>query len=577
MDPRDFKDATALLPPRVRTRRFWVITISTAIFLSIIYAPYIFGSRSADTIHFEAFKASLGGTDSPPLAGPAGAVQPGLQVPAQQVAGGILLPTKNDAPPGDDIDEGPGVDMYGRRTPHYRKLYSMTSPEKKYWLVWLGGEAGYNPNLLPHPTEPDRWVVLAQHERSDEMTAEHQELVCTAGFFMDKLVCSETPTVMQVTDSIVGNCTDGNAWINLVVGPRDARMFYGPDAPFVMYGSQSAHACLGIWMHDGRMLLPPFQAASQQADIAYFKEATELQRPEPWHAFEKNFFVFWDDKGGVYVHNDLWPRRSYAALGPVGNVGDDLAPQTVEADARCMNAFMPPVEHYEYASEGIHQATNSLSITMCARADPTCTPTDSNTFIMTVFHWKAWREFHGIYEPYIMLFKRTSPFPIHAIGQRPYWVYGRGPFTAESGSPKYRGHEDQIPKGHTEQIFFTSMSWKNKGQTYHGYVDDPLFLSFGIEDGKAGVIDVHAGDLLQDLAECSKAPADGKRPQEQQSAQQGQPVPAAAPPAQAPPAALPAQGLPAQAPPAQAPPAQAPPAAAAPVPPPAAAAPAPVR
>ncbi|GIZ38643.1 hypothetical protein CKM354_000205400 [Cercospora kikuchii] len=138
MDPRDFKDATALLPPRVRTRRFWVITISTLIFLSIIYAPYIFGSRSADTINFEAFKATLGGTDSPPLAGPAGAVQPGLPVPAQQVAGGILMPTQNNAAPVDDIDEGPGVDMYGRRTPHYRKIYSMTSPEKKYWLVWLG-------------------------------------------------------------------------------------------------------------------------------------------------------------------------------------------------------------------------------------------------------------------------------------------------------------------------------------------------------------------------------------------------------------------------------------------------------
>ncbi|KAF2214453.1 hypothetical protein CERZMDRAFT_110754 [Cercospora zeae-maydis SCOH1-5] len=426
----------------------------------------------------------------------------------------------------------------------------MTSPEKKYWLVWLGGEAGYNANLLPHPTQPDRWVVVAQHDRTDEITLELQELVCTAGFLMDKLVCEEAPAVIQVAPSIVGNCTEDESWINSIVGPRDARMFYGPDVPYLMYGSPSAHACLGIWLHDGRMLLPPFQAAVH-ADIGLFKEATELQKPEPWHKFEKNFFLIWDEKGGIYVHTDLWPKRMYAQLGPGGNVGDDLAPQTAEADERCMEAFMPAVRHYEYTTESIHQATNSLSITMCARADPTCTPTDSNTFIMTIFHWKAMREFHGIYEPYIMLFKRTAPFTIHAIGQRPYWVHGRGPFTAESGNPKFRGHEDQVPKGHTEQIYITSMSWKNKGQTYHGYIDDPIFLGFGIEDGKAGVIDVHAGDLLKDLADS------------------------AAPPAQAPPAVVP----PAQAPPPVAPPVQVPPAAApAPMaapPPPAAAAPAP--
>ncbi|KAM3422254.1 hypothetical protein BST61_g2617 [Cercospora zeina] len=470
MDPRDFKGAAALLPPRVRTRRFWVTAISTAIFLTIIYAPYIFDRRSVDAAQLAAFKQTLGGTHSPPLAGPAGAAQP----PAQQVAGS----TQDAVPPVDDIDEGPGVDIYGRPTPHYRKLYSMTSPEKKYWLIWLGGEAGYNANILPHPTDPERWVVVAQHERTDEITTEFQEFICTAGFFMGKLVCSEAPTVIPVTSSIVGNCTEGDTWINMVTGPRDARMFSGPEGPYLMYGSQSAHACLGLWLHDGRMILPPFQGASQ-ADVGLFKEATELQRPEPWHKFEKNFFIIWDEKGGVYVHTDLWPKRVYAQLGPVGNVGDNMAPQTAEADERCMQAFMPEVKHYEYATEGIHQATNSLSITMCARADSSCKPTDSNTFIMTIFHWKAMREFHAIYEPYIMLFKRTAPFAIHAIGQRPYWIHGRGNLTKESGNPRYRGHEDQIPKGHTEQIYITSMSWKNQGQTYHGYIDDPIFFGFG--------------------------------------------------------------------------------------------------
>ena len=58
--------------------------------------------------------------------------------------------------------------------------------------------------------------------------------------------------------------------------------------------------------------------------------------------------------------------------------------------------------------ESIHQATNSLSITLCKRSDPRCVPTDDNTYIMHIFHWKSYYEFHGGYEPYVVLFKRNA-------------------------------------------------------------------------------------------------------------------------------------------------------------------------
>jgi hypothetical protein len=51
-------------------------------------------------------------------------------------------------------------------------------------------------------------------------------------------------------------------------------------------------------------------------------------------------------------------------------------------------------------------------------------------------------------------------------------------------------------------FYVTSLSWKGQGQRYHGYIDDVLFVAFGIEDEKSAAIDLVAGDLLQDLGFC---------------------------------------------------------------------------
>ena len=49
------------------------------------------------------------------------------------------------------------------------------------------------------------------------------------------------------------------------------------------------------------------------------------------------------------------------------------------------------------------------------------------------------------------------------------------------------------------------MSWKDPSRLYHGYLDDVLFLGFGIEDSKTGGIDVLASDLLAAIERCDAA------------------------------------------------------------------------
>ena len=43
---------------------------------------------------------------------------------------------------------------------------------------------------------------------------------------------------------------------------------------------------------------------------------------------------------------------------------------------------------------------------------------------------------------------------------------------------------------------------------YHGFLDDVVFLAFGIEDERTAGIDVRAGDLVRGLGMCSDVGGD---------------------------------------------------------------------
>lgn len=249
-------------------------------------------------------------------------------------------------------------------------------------------------------------------------------------------------------------------------------------------------ACFGQWILDFRLLVDwgfEFFVKDQ------FRSATELQRPPPYGFVEKNWFIFWDKDEEIYLHHDIAPKRVFAKLAYDGSVGPDLAPQAAASDEKCMAKYMPTLTP---PHETLHQATNSLSITLCKRSDPECRPNESNTFIMIIFQDKKSFDAHYLYEPYVMLFQQSAPFAIHGISTKPLWISGRGKqgewLTA-----------DKKTLNQTEFLYVTSLSWKKQGQKYHGYVDDVLLMLFGIEDARTAGIDVTAGDLLRDLGICT--------------------------------------------------------------------------
>ncbi|RSL78004.1 hypothetical protein CEP51_008584 [Fusarium floridanum] len=364
----------------------------------------------------------------------------------------------------------------------HQEVFSASTLDKKFFMIDFGnGFPSMNPNIIPHPTLDNTWIIVAQWRLENKESQWFAELVCDATFQDNVLKCVNPPTTLTVAATTGGGRCEGDlAFFNTNIGPHDARVFYGPEKPYTIFGSNSVHTCFGQFVQDLRMVVD-WKGDRENLE---FRLGTELQRPLPWNPVEKNWFLFWDSNGQLYAHYDVTPKRSFALVNGDGSVGPDLAPFSQESDERCMAKYFPKLGP---KLESIHQATNSLQITTCNRNDPNCVPDESNTFLFTIIQHKTYFSYHSVYEPYVMVFKQQAPFDIHAISRQPIWIHGR---------------EKHPDKSTSDMFYVTSMSWKQRGQKYHGFLDDEIFLAFGIEDEKAAGINVLAGDLFKNLGAC---------------------------------------------------------------------------
>jgi hypothetical protein len=411
------------------------------------------------------------------------------------------IPDPTESPPAlfEILPPSPAIsDNTDAESSAYRYIVSASTADKKYFSIDFGPDnPTMNPNVIPHPYDDNTWIVVAQRIGSPNA---FEELVCNAHFHPDgSLICTAPPTVLPVTPSSTQNCHDDLGHFAASFGPHDMRVFFGPDAPYAIYGSQSAHTCFSLFTQDFRSLHHA-EYALDALNAHLFAGGTELQRPAPWNPVEKNWYMFWDAQNAPYVHVDVAPKRVFAQLLPDGSVGPDLSPMVAANDEKCMQRYMPKVDG---DGESIHQATNALAVIMCTRGDESCRPTDANTFILTIFQHKRYRDFHATYEPYVMLTQSVPPFAVHAISTKPMWIHGRGALTRESAA-RYREEGMTVPEGQTEMLYVTSVNWKEKAVHWRGYLDDIVMIGFGVEDERSAGVDLVVGDLLGELGFCGE-------------------------------------------------------------------------
>jgi hypothetical protein len=360
-------------------------------------------------------------------------------------------------------------------------LFSVSTGDRKYFNIDFLSLPGRNPNIIPHPTHDQSWLVVAQQveDNDHESSFEKIEIACAATFQDGTLRCVAEPSALPITATPGGQCVDDLAVLNLLRGPHDARAFWGPHQPYIIYGSNSLLNCLGQFTQDLRMLIDGWKINEPASD---YRKPTELHRPPPLSPLEKNWFFFWDNNNQMYAHYDIFPKRVFSQISLDGFSGPNLAAQVEDSDDQCLSKHLPSVIP-EF--ESIHQATNSLLITLCDRKD-LCTQNGTNRYIFTIFQHKSYRNFHAVYEPYVLVFQYHAPFKIYGISRRPLWIHGR----------EYQSD------GTSEMLYVTSISWKNHDQQYHGYLDDTLFLAFGIEDKRMAAIDIRAKDIMDGLELC---------------------------------------------------------------------------
>jgi hypothetical protein len=373
----------------------------------------------------------------------------------------------------------------------HNELSSLSTADKSYFLVSFGPgqEGAINPSIIPVPGRDGIYAIVAQE--AGRGSFEFREISCLATFTLGSnalLSCAEPARALpiQKSETKAGACSGPYEVLGANVGPHDARVFWGPDTVYTVYGSNSRFGCFGQFIQNFAGLI---QWDEELVGQGRFPTGMEIEKPTPHDVLEKNWFMFWDKQGDMYAHYDVRAgKRSFAKLEANGSVGPDLAERTRERDDACLARLMPPVaeEAGQGVSEAVHQATNSLAVTMCRRSDPECVAGRENTVLFTVFHHKTHRNWHSVYEPYALAFAQEAPFEVYGVGRKPLWIRGRG----------------ERDDGVTEMMFVTSISWKGKGQRYHGYLDDEMFLGFGIEDKGTGGIDVRAEDVLKDLMLC---------------------------------------------------------------------------
>jgi hypothetical protein len=366
----------------------------------------------------------------------------------------------------------------------HNEIYSLSQGDGKYFEIRFGSDV-YNPNIIPHQKFNNSWYIVGQlwnDPHKNLLDKAFKESACVAQFINGVLMCIDYMRDLSIQPTPGGKCEGDISYFSLNVGPHDARVFFGPQNPFTIYGSNSGFTCFGQWIQDFRQLVGWDHELMTNDD---FQSGTEIQRPAPYFPVEKNYFLFWDEHDEMHVHYDMYPKRGFSKLERDGKAGEDLAAATAEQDQKCMQRYLPKLPP---KLESIHQATNSLKITLCERADKGCKPNDANTFILAIIQHKTFYDWHSEYEPYVVLFRQRAPFELYAISKRPLWIHGRR---------RYQGRR-------TDMFYVTSVNWMDRGVNYHGFLDDAVVLGFGIEDQFSGGIDVLAKDLLVGMGFCDE-------------------------------------------------------------------------
>ncbi|KAF4457209.1 hypothetical protein F53441_773 [Fusarium austroafricanum] len=138
----------------------------------------------------------------------------------------------------------------------------------------------------------------------------------------------------------------------------------------------------------------------------------------------------------------------------------------------------------------VHQSTPMLSLTLCNRG--ACEPDEQNTIMMGMVQHRLDPPFAPFswYDRRIAVYEATAPYRMISVSKK-FTYHGEADGTYSwTGSMSYYTNQTEFPP------------------TNHGFLDDEIWLGFGIKDSAAGWMDIRARDLIADHYMCQGASAE---------------------------------------------------------------------
>ncbi|KAG9662460.1 hypothetical protein KCU64_g1942, partial [Aureobasidium melanogenum] len=280
------------------------------------------------------------------------------------------------------------------------------------------------------------------------------------------------------------------------IGPEDAKLYWmHSGAPILVFTHQVPYEgeCQGMFMIDARAAVPELitafdSHASSLPDIEFTKPR-QVRRPRQevketsWsYRFEreKNWVPFQhtplaDDSdttnpNDFFFHVQAESTRIYRFVPDqkyVAGVTEPPAPQT------CLK---------DNVAEGLHQGTPLLSLTLCKRGE--CAPDKHNTILLGLVQRRQVSPYTW-YDSRIVTWNATEPFAFRSVSKRVI----------------YQGTQEHQYNWNCGLIYHWNSTAVPQNRS-HGYLDDEMWVTYGVTDREAGWVDVMPEDLLKDHTMC---------------------------------------------------------------------------
>lgn len=300
------------------------------------------------------------------------------------------------------------------------------------------------------------------------------------------------------------------------IGPEDMKLFWTRTGePLLIFTQQidDEIRCQGQFIIDARAAVPELQqlldAAGVELPKIRFPEPEGVRRRpvlgeenHPRYQREKNWAPvqspFKDDKEELLFMVEPSQLYQYTddngVVRPIIEEEDQHSaveapyPLTLEEGKETWRSELQTCIHDVFLTDAhVHQSTPMLSLTLCNRGK--CKPSEDNTVLVGMVQRRYDRP--TWYDRRIVLYSSKAPYKMLSVSKKlSYQGETEAGTYAWTGSMVYYTHHKHFPPPN------------------HGFLDDEIWLSFGIKDSDGGWIDVRAKELTNEHYMCEGAPRD---------------------------------------------------------------------